>query len=340
MSYETHKADIAQATTKLELAKLAVADQKSLIEEIAQLNEPLLVTHEKAKLETLKIDQQTAELELNKAIAALKDAQAQRQHQEYLSSLAIAERIERANANALAYQQQLQEFENQQRSRAYQLSDLNTKLADVESRLAQVSTVRSPYAGTVRRIRWLEQSEAQSTPKLPYDLATLTQCQIENDPDLQLIAQAKNVEVSRLENLEASVDYQRDRRWTTWLTPNPIGILQNLFGGGDRQRAELQIRTTEAQADASRLNLIEADIRTEMRKKAIAAEIQADLDQLADLEAELMAEQKRLQLFEIYFQRGQGSPAEYLNFQNRLAQLTAEKEKLAATINDICEDNQ
>ncbi|QCS48140.1 hypothetical protein FEK30_00950 (plasmid) [Picosynechococcus sp. PCC 11901] len=154
------------------------------------------------------------------------------------------------------------------------------------------------------------------------------------------MAQAKNVEVSRLENLEASVDYQRDRRWTTWLTPNPIGILQNLFGGGDRQRAELQIRTTEAQADASRLNLIEADIRTEMRKKAIAAEIQADLDQLADLEAELMAEQKRLQLFEIYFQRGQGSPAEYLNFQNRLAQLTAEKEKLAATINDICEDNQ
>ncbi|QCS48087.1 hypothetical protein FEK30_00655 (plasmid) [Picosynechococcus sp. PCC 11901] len=144
------------------------------------------------------------------------------------------------------------------------------------------------------------------------------------------------MEASRLENLEASADYQRDRRWTTWLNPNPIGIIQNLFGGGDHQRAELQIRTTEAQADASRLNLIEADIRTEMRKKAIAEQIQADLDQLADLEAELMAEQKRLQLFEIYFQRGQGSPAEYLDFQNRLAQLTAEKEKLAATINDIC----
>ncbi|WP_255447810.1 hypothetical protein [Picosynechococcus sp. PCC 11901] len=167
-------------------------------------------------------------------------------------------------------------------------------------------------------------------------MTTLTQCQIENDPDLALIAQAKNVEASRLENLEASADYQRDRRWTTWLNPNPIGIIQNLFGGGDHQRAELQIRTTEAQADASRLNLIEADIRTEMRKKAIAEQIQADLDQLADLEAELMAEQKRLQLFEIYFQRGQGSPAEYLDFQNRLAQLTAEKEKLAATINDIC----
>ncbi|ACB00914.1 MULTISPECIES: hypothetical protein [Cyanophyceae] len=159
VSYETHKANIAQATTKLELAKLAIADQKSLIEEIAQLNEPLLVTHEKAKLETLKIDQQTAELELNKAIANLKDAQAQRQHQEYLSSLAIAERIERSNANALAYQQQLQEFENQQRIRAYQLSDLNTKMADVENRLTQISTVRSPYPGTVRRIRWLEQSE-------------------------------------------------------------------------------------------------------------------------------------------------------------------------------------
>ncbi|ANV88918.1 TolC family protein [Picosynechococcus sp. PCC 7117] len=171
-------------------------------------------------------------------------------------------------------------------------------------------------------------------------MATLTQCQIENDPDLQLITQAKNVEASRLENLEASADYQRDRRWTTWLNPNPIGILQNLFGGGDRQRAELQIRTTEAQADASRFNLVEADIRTEMRRQAIADQIQADLDQLAQLETELTAEQKRLQLFEIYFQRGQGSPAEYLNFQNRLAQLTAEKEKLTMTINDICEDKQ
>ncbi|WP_099239348.1 hypothetical protein [Synechococcus sp. BDU 130192] len=67
-----------------------------------------------------------------------------------------------------------------------------------------------------------------------------------------------------------------------------------------------------------------------------ADQIQADLDQLAQLETELTAEQKRLQLFEIYFQRGQGSPAEYLNFQNRLTQLTAEKEKLTATINDIC----
>ncbi|AMA10714.1 hypothetical protein AWQ23_14800 (plasmid) [Picosynechococcus sp. PCC 73109] len=171
-------------------------------------------------------------------------------------------------------------------------------------------------------------------------MAALTQCQVEDDPDLQLIAQAKNVEVARLENLEASADYQRDRRWTTWLNPNPISIIQNLFGGGDRQRAELQIRTTEAQADASRLNLVEADIRTEMRRQAIADQIQADLDQLADLEAELMAEQKRLQLFEIYFQRGQGSPAEYLNFQNLLAQLTAEKENLTAKINNICEDEQ
>lgn len=159
-------------------------------------------------------------------------------------------------------------------------------------------------------------------------MATLTQCQIENDPDLQVIVQAKNVEASRLENLEASVDYQRDRRWTTWLNPNPIGIIQNLFGGGDRQRAEIQIRTTEAQADASRLNLVEADIRTEMRRQAIADQIQADLDQLAQLETELTAEQKRLQLFEIYFQRGQGSPAEYLNFQNRLAQLTADRKSV------------
>ncbi|ANV92086.1 hypothetical protein [Picosynechococcus sp. PCC 8807] len=171
-------------------------------------------------------------------------------------------------------------------------------------------------------------------------MATLTQCQIENDPDLALIAQAKNVEASRLENLEASVDYQRDRRWTTWLNPNPIGIIQNLLGGGDRQRAEIQIRSTEAQADASRLNLLEADIRTEMRKKAIAEQIQTDLDQLADLEAELMAEEQRLALFKIYFQRGQGSPAEYLNFQNRLAQLTTEKENLTAKINNICKDEQ
>ncbi|WP_038028023.1 TolC family protein [Picosynechococcus sp. NKBG15041c] len=175
-------------------------------------------------------------------------------------------------------------------------------------------------------------------PKLPYDLATLTQCQIDQDRRLELIAQAQMVEQSRLTNLEASANYQRDRAWTSWLTPNPIGILQNLFGGGDRQRAELQIRATTTQAEASRLNLLETEIRSEERRQAITNQIQADLDQLAQLETDLTAEQKRLQLFEIYFQRGQGSPAEYLNIQNRLAQLTTEKEQLTTKIDAICEN--
>lgn len=98
VNYDTYTVDIAQRITQLELAQQAIADQESLIQEISLLNEPLLVVHEKAKLEKLKVDAYTAQLDLDKAQANLKNAQAQREHQEYLSSLAIAYKSHQSEA--------------------------------------------------------------------------------------------------------------------------------------------------------------------------------------------------------------------------------------------------
>ena len=107
--------------------------------------------HEQLKLEELNQDFSTADADLT----AAKEA---RTVQEYEHSLTIARRQEEANQLALYTANQQQEYEAQLRDKEFQLAELQERISNVEKSLVDLTVVTAPYTGTIRRIKWLGQT--------------------------------------------------------------------------------------------------------------------------------------------------------------------------------------
>ena len=90
-------------------------------------------------------------------------------------------------------------------------------------------------------------------------LEILTRQAIEQSVEIEAINQ-------QLELTDDRQDYARNRRWTNYLTTDPIRLIQNILGGGDVQRDRLAI------AD---LELREAELirRRESEAQSIAEEV-------------------------------------------------------------------
>jgi biotin carboxyl carrier protein len=120
---------------------------------------PAMREHEDRILEKLYRD-----LELAKA--EMKQAQEKRAHQEYEHSLSMARRAEEANQQRLMHSQQQQQAEQQRREKAFQEAQLQGQIEAIDAKLIDLSTVRSPYGGTIRRVKWLGQSDNRLTVEI------------------------------------------------------------------------------------------------------------------------------------------------------------------------------
>jgi multidrug resistance efflux pump len=56
------------------------------------------------------------------------------------------------------YERQLAEYQQRLGEREFQVAQIKAKLNEVENAISSLSVVKSPYDGTVRRIKWLGQS--------------------------------------------------------------------------------------------------------------------------------------------------------------------------------------
>jgi multidrug efflux pump subunit AcrA (membrane-fusion protein) len=120
---------------------------------------PAMREHEDRILEQLYRD-------LEAARAALRQAQDERAHKEYEYSLAMARRAEEANQQQLAFNQQRQQADQQRREKTFQEAQLQAQLEAINAKLSDLSTVRSPYAGTIRRVKWIGQSDNRLTVEI------------------------------------------------------------------------------------------------------------------------------------------------------------------------------
>jgi hypothetical protein len=91
-------------------------------------------------------------LELNQAIAALDKAQSDRQHQQYQHSLNLI--------------RQQSEMQRQQ----YQIASLVAQKQEIESKLREITQIKSPVAGKVRRIKNLGQKDRQINLEVVIDV--------------------------------------------------------------------------------------------------------------------------------------------------------------------------
>ncbi len=150
-----------------EKTKTAIASIESQIEvkekEIKYLQavenlDPIILDHETVKLKQLKLTHTEAVRDYQLAIGKLQTAKDSRAYQEYQASLATARRVEHINTARSSYERQLADYQQQLAGREFQEAQLKGKLNEVENAIANLSVVKSPYDGTVRRIKWLGQS--------------------------------------------------------------------------------------------------------------------------------------------------------------------------------------
>ena len=160
ISYLEHEAAV-------EKSKSVIASVESEVElkqeEISYLSgvknlDPIILEHEQAKLKQLKQQHTAAVRDYQLAMGKMQSAKNSRKYQEYQASLDSARRVEEMNQARLNYQRQLAEYEQRLTDREFQVTQLQEKLNNVENAIATLSVVKSPYAGTIRRVRWLGQS--------------------------------------------------------------------------------------------------------------------------------------------------------------------------------------
>ena len=150
---EKAKAAIASVESEMEIKKQEI----SYLSELPNLD-PIILAHEQAKLKQLKLKHTAAVKDYQLAMGKLQSAKDSRAYQEYQASLAAARRIEELNQARLNYQRQLAEYEQRLADREFKITQVKAKLNDIDNQIASLSVVKAPYAGTVRRVKWLGQS--------------------------------------------------------------------------------------------------------------------------------------------------------------------------------------
>jgi hypothetical protein len=158
-AYLEESASIEQAKVAVEQAERSLSQKEQEITYLKTLEhlDPLVLEHEQAKLIELQQAHTATVRDYQLAIGRMGKAQNDEAYREYQHTLAVAERVEQANQAAMDYQRQWAEYEERLRNREFQLAQTQLKLDEIETEIATLSTVRSPYAGRVRRIKWLGQ---------------------------------------------------------------------------------------------------------------------------------------------------------------------------------------
>jgi multidrug efflux pump subunit AcrA (membrane-fusion protein) len=111
-----------------------------------------------AQLKALADEVGKAQANVRLAQSRLDTARTKRGYDEYQHSINKARRAEETNQFAQNQVRQQQEYSQQLRDREFQLAQLKGKLGEIDQQLGELSTIKSPYAGTIRRIKNVSQT--------------------------------------------------------------------------------------------------------------------------------------------------------------------------------------
>jgi len=170
ISYQQYEATIEKAKKELDRAAAQLALKDRQIDYIKGIEgiDPAIIEHELAASTQLEAKAKDGAIEINLAEGKLITARQERQQKEYQHSLDVAKRIEEANTaqsfyqrqvaeNLIAYQRQSSDYEKEQRERDYRLTQTALQLSAIDDSISKLSVIRSPYEGTVRRVKFVGQ---------------------------------------------------------------------------------------------------------------------------------------------------------------------------------------
>lgn len=154
-TYLEQDAAISKADSSVQQAEASIEAKRLELDYLSKLPnlDPLVLEHEQANLAELQLEHTAAVREYQFALGKRSTA-------EYEHSRAISIDTSTRNRDLLSYQNQWAQYEQRLRDRDYQLSQTQLKLDEIQNAIANLAVVRSPYAGRIRRVKWLGQDSS------------------------------------------------------------------------------------------------------------------------------------------------------------------------------------
>lgn len=170
ISYQQYEAAIEKAKNEAKQQEEIINLKRRELDYLKGIEglDPAIIEHELNKLSKLENELKSAKAEVDLSIGKLLSAKEARKQDEYQHQLNVTRRIEEENQalsfyqkqiaeNQINYQRAISTFEKELRDRDYQFTQLKIQLSSVEDSIARLAVIRSPYAGKVRRIKFLGQ---------------------------------------------------------------------------------------------------------------------------------------------------------------------------------------
>ena len=175
VSYAEEEAAIKLHKQKLTEAERAIALQQKKIDSLTQLQASpshrskgggdikLILKHERANLDNLKAARQSAQIQLEVQESKLTTAKEQRAYIEYQRQLEQTRRAIAIEQQQQAIASQESERERLLAEREYSQAQIETQIQTLDYQIEKLSSVRAPYEGTIKKVKWTGQSDHHLT---------------------------------------------------------------------------------------------------------------------------------------------------------------------------------
>jgi predicted ATPase len=127
------------------------------------------------------------------------------------------------------------------------------------------------------------------------------------------------------------IEHTSKKRWTNYLSTDPLRIAANVFGGGDVQRvtiaiADLEVKSAELEAYRANLHRRQAEVKSQLKEDVLGLvlEYEAAEREYVLAQSKLVTYSQQRQLIEIDYQFGNGSTTQMLSLWQQGESLEAE----------------
>ncbi len=152
-----------------------------------------------------------------------------------------------------------------------------------------------------------------------------------NSPELVTLDEQIALIDKRIALALKRIEHTSKKRWTNYLSYDPLRIAANLLGGGDVQRdniaiADLEVKSAELEAYRANLHRRKAEIKSELREEVLGLvlEYEAAVREYVLAQSKLVTYNQQRNLIEIDYQFGNGSTTQMLSMWQQGENLEAE----------------
>ncbi len=152
----------------------------------------------------------------------------------------------------------------------------------------------------------------------------LSEKAIASSHKLKTLAERITLIEQRLELAEDRIEYTRKKKWTNYISANPVNILQNIFGGGDVQRdriaiASLEIRTADLLAAKAELERQQEEEKVEIGDRVLRLLLDYEAAQRRHklLSSQLKTLEQQQRVARVSYRLGRGSTSQILGMADQ-----------------------